>query len=160
METIIKKRPIFDKDGEHIDTEYVHVQTPPVQFTPINDPDLVAALLDFAMHKNIGKVITVQGTDYELDYISESHRPIGRGLSIYYRVGRSILRISDHWSRTQGYERSRKLNCGGIDTAWWELVGPAREYSFNRYSGTYPWRMLAGKAGLGKLNKSVDHWKK
>lgn len=145
---------------EHGDRYTTFLPTPVVNFRPVPEK-LTRQLLNFVQTKNLGKSITIDGTEYTLDYISESHRKTSRGLSIYFRVERSILRISDHWSQTAGNPRSRKLNCGRIDTAYWALDNhPASQpLTFTWHAGKYPWRVMAGKAGLSILNKSVTHWK-
>jgi hypothetical protein len=133
-----------------------------VRFTEIED-NVARELLDFATRKNIGQAITVDGVEYVLDGISQGSSAFwrSRGLSIYYRAGRSVVRISDHWSQSNHHERSRKFNCGRIGghQAHWIIdnSAPAR-LTFDRYAGKYPWTMLAGKSGLVQLNKSVPHW--
>lgn len=135
-----------------------------VTFTEIDDR-ITVALLQFAERKHVGKPITIDGVDYTLDGIFHSTSQFfrSRGLSIYFRTGRSIVRISDHWSRSNHHPRSRKFNCGPLGgyAAWWVIDNrsPAR-VSFDRYAGKYPWTMLAGRAGLTAVNKSVPHWVK
>ena len=134
-----------------------------VTFREVDD-SLAQSLLAFATRKNIGQGLEIDGVDYTLDGIFQSSSAFwrSRGLSIYYRTGRSIIRISDHWSRSNHHARSRKFNCGciGGHNALWciDNKSPAR-LSLDRWGGKYPWLMLAGRAGLIQLNKSVPHWK-
>jgi len=126
-------------------------------------PKLAHQLLEFASQKNIGKQIHVDGEQYRLDYISRSssqfHR--SRGLSVYYRHHRSVIRISDHWSASSHFPRSRKLNCGFIDTHRWEIKNRLSDkVECHKFSaGKYPFVLLAGKAGLSTLNRSCEHWR-
>lgn len=125
-------------------------------------PDTIAnALLDFASRPNIGKSIDVAGETYTLDYISQNSSRFfqSRGISVYFRVGRSVVRISDHWCQSNRHDRSRKLNCGSISGQFWRIENrDAGTLFWGRYSGAYPWVMLAGRAGLNVLNKTCDHW--
>lgn len=125
--------------------------------------DLARALLEFANHRNLGKTLEVEGATYVLDYISRSSSSfhVSRGLSVYYRTKRSVIRISDHWTASRGFPRSRKLNCGPIDRYWWYVKNrPGESISFAGLgAGKYPFRMIAGIAGLAVLNKSCPHWR-
>ena len=64
--------------------------------------------------------ITINGLVYEFEFFSSSYnqRLKSRGRSYYYRQGESIIRISDHWSKSQ-YTKSKKLNCGFIASCYW-----------------------------------------
>lgn len=128
------------------------------------DSNLAYTLLNFASYKNLGKTIDINGVNYTLDYISMHRRGFGgsRGLSVYFTVGRSVIRISDHWSKTNHHPRSRKFNCRQIDSAWWELDDKSKDtIEFSKLSaGKYPWVLKAGICGKSKLNKTVPHWKK
>lgn len=135
-------------------------ERPVVNFKPI-EPALAAELMGFVHAKNINQSITIDGTEYTLDFISHNTnaRRQSRSLSVYFSVGRSIIRISDHWSES-AYSRSQKLNCGQIDSAWWTAL-KSEAFSYDGYrAGRYPWKLLAGIAGKTALNKSVPHWKK
>lgn len=129
------------------------------KFKPI-DPALARALLEFVDRRNLGKTVEIDGQDYVLSYISQNSNAFfqSRGLSIYFKTARSIIRISDHWSKSLGNDRSRKLNCGSISGKTWILDGATDRISFDRYAGKYPWVMLAGRCGLASLNKTCDHW--
>lgn len=125
-------------------------------------PDSVAMqLLEFATRPRIGKSIEIEGEIYTLDFISQNSNRFfqSRGLSIYYRVGRSVVRISDHWSQSNHKPRSRKLNCGSISGQSWGIDNASPDtLCWGRYAGQYPWVMLAGRAGLARLNKTCEHW--
>lgn len=122
---------------------------------------LATQLLDFVHQRNIGKSVNIDGQRYTLDHISKNSSKFyrGRSLSIYFRTGRSVIRISDHWSQSNGNDRSVKLNCRFIDEHWWAIDNDgSAPLSFGRYTSRFPWRMLAGKCGLSTLNKTCDHW--
>lgn len=151
-----------------------------VTFKPI-PATLANKLLTFAQRKNIGKQTEIDGSVYTLDHMSIGTSAYfrSRSCSIYYRVNRSVIRISDHWSHTPDHPRSRKLNCGEIrgrwqhhydddgyhtETRWkpgviWQLPAGAERIQWTSYTGKYPWELYAGSAGLTVLNKSTDHWK-
>lgn len=147
-----------------------------VRFQPI-DSSLAEKLLDFATHGKVGQSIVIDGVEYRLDHISVGKNSFwrSRSASVYYRTGRSVIRISDHWSANPSRPRSRKANCGEIGAKWeWDedhedqvwksgatwLIDTAKSVEWSRYAGRYPWVMHAGKAGLVALNKSVNHWSK
>lgn len=132
---------------------------PSAKFSPIR-PELARELLTFVSAANVGKAIEIEGKTYRLDHISRNSSRFfqSRGLSIYFRTGRSVIRISDHWGASVGNEKSRKLNCGSISGKFWTLAGPTDRLSFDRWAGKYPWVMLAGICGLASLNKTCDHW--
>lgn len=125
------------------------------------DSNLAKALIAFIDRRNLGKSVDVDGKSYRLDYISHNSSAYwqSRGLSVYFRCGRSIIRISDHWSQSNGFDRSKKLNCGSISGKWWtiENAGAAKLYC-SKYAGKFPFEMLAGICGLSALNKECDHW--
>lgn len=137
--------------------------------------DLAAKLLDFATYGKIGQSLSIDGVEYRLDFISIGKNRFwrSRSASVYFRTGRSVIRISDHWSANPARPRSRKANCGEIGGKWeWDedgsdqhwktgatwVIDTADSVDWGRYAGRYPWVMHAGKAGLSVLNKSVDHW--
>lgn len=142
-----------------------------VRFRPISK-ELTHALLAFASNKNLGQTIEIGGETYTLDYLSVGRSSYwrSRSASVYYRVGRSVVRISDHWSAMREHPRSQKLNCGciggGYDeetntykpSAYWELHGAQEVEHWALYAGRYPWRMFGGRAGLSVLNRGTTHW--
>ena len=133
-----------------------------VKFKEINE-ELAYKLLNFVGKPNLGKSIVIDGETYTLDYISvNSNRYFkSRGFSVYFRHKKSIIRISDHWAKSNLHEKSRKLNCGFIDGHEWVIDNKKRsELKFRKYAGKYHWVLLAGKASLAVLNKDCDHWKK
>lgn len=118
-------------------------------------------LVDFIDRRNLGKAVVIDGKEYVLDHIS--HNPSGffnsRGLSVYFRVGKSIVRISDHWAASpEAFARSRKLNCGHISGKQWVTEAVEKVYC-HKYAGRFPFEMLAGICGLSVLNKECDHWR-
>ena len=125
------------------------------------DEKLATELLDFAQYSNIGQITEIDGASYKLDHISRSSSSFfkSRGLSIYYRHKKSVIRISDHWSASVGNDRSRKLNCGLIDGHKW-IVSKSEKVETHKFGGgKYAFQMLAGIAGLSTLNKTCEHWK-
>lgn len=134
----------------------------PIVFNRIS-PDIAARLLDFASHKNIGKDVQISGEKYTVEHISRSSSKYhkSRGLSVYFRHKRSVVRISDHWSSSNHFSRSKKLNCGFIDNHSWQINNRADDkIECSKFSaGKYPFVMLAGMAGLSLLNKTCEHWK-
>lgn len=129
------------------------------KFKPI-DPALAKKLLAFVGRPNLGHAVEIDGVTYTLVYISQNSSAFfrSRGLSVYFKTGRSIVRISDHWSESIGNDRSRKLNCGSISGKIWVMAGATARIEFGKYAGKYPWVMLAGKCGLTSLNKTCDHF--
>ena len=125
------------------------------EFRPL-DRAVAKVLVEFASGRRVGKTITVEGQDYTLTHISESYNAFwhSRGLSVYYRRGRSVVRISDHWSRSRHHQRSRKLNCGPIATCFWTIADNA-DTLFETYhrSGRYPRRMMGGVLGVNGFRK-------
>ena len=100
-----------------------------VRFKEIPDAQ-ARLLLDFAERKNIGKSLDIEGVEFNLDaiFLNSSGFWRSRGLSIYFRTGRSVVRISDHWSESKHHDRSRKLNCGplGSHDAVWAIDNSSR----------------------------------
>ena len=117
-------------------------------------------LIGFIDRRNLGKSVEIDGKTYTLDFISHNSSAFfkSRGLSVYFRVNRSIVRISDHWAASVGNDRSRKLNCGSISGKCWVMDGVCERLSCSTYAGKYPFVMLAGICGLTALNKTCDHF--
>lgn len=126
------------------------------------DQNLAQQLIDFMNSRNIGKSIVIDNIKYTLEHISLNKNQFfgSRGLSVYYKTGKSIIRISDHWAKSKHYDRSRKLNCGLISGKNWCINNkPDTKVYCSTYAGKYAFEMLAGIAGLSKLNKTCDHFK-
>lgn len=66
--------------------------------------------------------VSVQGRKWMLDHKSirtfRVFRRPERSLSIYFRSGNNLVRISDHWS-----SGSKAFNCGNIASCRWRLSG-------------------------------------
>lgn len=119
--------------------------------------EITKALMNFVHRNNIGKIVEVQGETYRLLRIHEDR---DNGLHIYFSVGRSILRISDKWSSTRHFPKSKKLNCGDVEGAFWALRTRNRDAVESKYLvSTYPRRLLAGRAGKCAVNRHVDFLK-
>lgn len=71
--------------------------------------------------------IEINGLTYIFEYrsINYNSRLKSRSNSFYYRQGDNIVRISDHWSRSQ-YPLSKKLNCGFIASCYWTNLDGVR----------------------------------
>lgn len=126
------------------------------------DQSLARRLLAFVSARNEGRTIVIDGEAYTLDYISWGVNPLlrSRGLSIYFRVGADVIRISDHWAASNHHDRSRKLNCGRIDRHIWRIDNTSTDtLSCAWRAGRFPWIMLAGRASVADLTAAgCDHW--
>jgi len=73
-----------------------------------------------------------------------------RSISYYFRTGQNeIIRISDHWSKSQ-YEKSKKLNCGYIRSCFWtNLKGEKFSYKFP--GETYTSEIIGGILPISKF---------
>lgn len=103
----------------------------------------------------VGETIKIDGKNYTLDYVSISsyNAYFGtRGISIYYRHGNSVIRISDHWSDSGDvFKRSNKLNCLWIASCYWRLLNVTKESAVEVFSpncGKYGYRVIGGKCML------------
>ncbi len=108
------------------------------------DPGLAEKLFRAAYRGEIAKggKIEIDGTEYTLDYVSR-----GDGSeSYYFRTGNSIVRISDHWSKTPGMADERKFNVGNIRTSYWGLADADRSKVFS--PGGAHFDMIGGIADL------------
>lgn len=129
------------------------------------DDALANQLLAFVRTNNIGKSITIDGKIYTLDHISQSSSQFfqSRSISIYFRTGRSIIRISDHWSRSNHHPKSRKFNCGSLGGHFCQWVIDDKTpttLDCTYRCGKFAHKMLAGICGLTVLNKTAPHWNK
>ena len=124
------------------------------------DTKTAQALASFIGNRNYQKSIEIDGRSYTLVYISRNSSAFfrSRGLSAYFKTGRSIVRISDHWAMSEGYDKSRKLNCGSISGKNWVLSGKTAKVICDWNAGRFGWEMLAGICGLASLNKTCDHF--
>lgn len=126
-------------------------------------PFLAQSLISFSLdRRNLGKSIEIENKIYTFDYVSRNTSAFfkSRGLSIYFTVDRSVIRISDHWASSHGFDRSGKLNCVSISGKAWHIGKGAAEIMIYGHScGKYPFRSLAGIAAKSKLNCTCDHWK-
>ncbi len=112
--------------------------------------------------KQNSKIELKNGDIYEVLYISISKNSFfkSRSASFYYRKkgGKSIIRISDHWSKSNNNDRSRKLNCGYISSCYWTINNKKDNEIFVHgfYSGKYPYKMLAGICYKNSFEKIID----
>jgi hypothetical protein len=129
------------------------------------DDALANQLLAFVRTNNIGKSIAIDGKEYTLDHISQSSSQFfqSRSISIYFRTSRSIIRISDHWTKSNHHQKSRKFNCGSLGGHFCQWViddktPTALDCTYR--CGKFAHKMLAGICGLAVLNKTAPHWNK
>ena len=110
--------------------------------------------------KNFTGKFKVGSDEYELLHFSEPKRNRffkSRQISIYFRKkrGRSVIRISDHWSETTSHKRSRKLNAGYLNTCYWTANSGSKERDTFLFSGlsagSYDWVLLSGVCSLAKF---------
>lgn len=131
-----------------------------VKFREVN-ADLCYKLMQFVSAHNVGQSVVVDGVSYKLH--SYNHvAGVSRRLDVYYTVGRSVIRISDVWSKTNYHDRSKKLNFGGLKLAPTD-AGNVEAVLLNSsdttvefsgfYAGKYPWVLKAGIAGKAQINK-------
>jgi len=127
------------------------------------DYEVALKLIEFSSYKKIGETIYINGSSYTLDFISRNSCEFfkSRGISIYFLTKRSVVRISDHWARTNHHPKSNKLNCGLISGKTWVLNDKSpKTISINKFScGKYPFVVKAGIAGLSKINLDCEHWR-
>ncbi len=93
------------------------------------DSGLAEKLYSAAMEKQIsaGEKIEVGGVEYTLDYVSIKSAD---SISIYYRSGNSVIRISDHWSETPALS-DNKFNVGPVRSSYWTLNNADRDHVFS-----------------------------
>ena len=149
--------PLPEMDSSVEDGQHPYYRNTLADFSVIS-PELTEALFLASTGRKAlkeGESIEIGGRTYTLDHISFSaYNPFfrQRGLSIYYRTGDSIVRLSDHWSNTGStFVKSRKLNCGRISSCLWNLNGAKNTDLVDmkgHQSGKYPWRIIGGEARL------------
>ena len=127
----------------------------------------------------VGDAVTIDGLSYVMTYRHAGKNKFfrSRGISIYFHVGRSIIRLSDHWSQSNNFPKSKKMNCGIIGSSFigydnddnklysrgvrWSIDNKTKTRIMTRMlGGRYPSYLMAGICGLTVLNKECDHWKK
>ena len=126
------------------------------------DSTLAIKLLAFVDRRNIGPAIKIDGVDYKMDYISQNSSAFfkSRGMSVYFLAEGDVIRISDHWAFSNFYPRSHKLNCISVSGHRWGIDNsPDSKLYCLRYTGRFPFEMLAGRASLEELSQSCDHWR-
>ncbi len=110
--------------------------------------------------KKFNGKFNVGNDEYELLHFSEPKRNSffkSRQMSIYFRKkrGRSVIRISDHWSESTSNPRSRKLNAGFLNSCYWTANWDWHKsdvFDFSGLSaGKYAWRLLGGICSLNNF---------
>lgn len=142
--------------------------------------DLAHELVTFAKRRGVkaGDSIVIEGKKYIFNYRSQNKDSFfhSRSISLYFRVGRSVVRIADHWSKSKLFDRSRKMNCGrlgggicGVDEkgyalyskgVFWELANKTRKQVYFMFFNRFESPLIGGICGLKVLNKECNHWKK
>lgn len=133
-----------------------------VVFKQIDD-NLANQLIAFCYKKNLNKTITIENVEYTLDYLKVDSSAFfkSRSFSAYFKVGRSIIRISDHWAKSKFKDKSQKMNCISVSGKSWSINNKTKDtLSVFQFAGKYPFQVFAGIASLSKLNKDCDHWNK
>jgi alpha-galactosidase len=130
------------------------------------DPNLAKKLLDALMQrqrkkggriirKDANDFVEIDGVRYYYDFRSERKSAFfrSRSFSFYFRVPskRSVIRISDHWSKT-AYTRSGKLNCGWIRSCYWSNFKGIR-FSYRLSGEKYESEFVAGIATLASFKR-------
>ena len=115
-------------------------------------PTIGRALVAFAYRRNLGKAVTIDGKRYTLRHLSIGKNAMfrSRGYSVYFERGRSVVRVSDHWSASRHSPRSGKLNCGFLRSCSWKILdrkGDRFEAS-GLECGKYAYTLLAGMCSL------------
>lgn len=126
------------------------------------DLELTKFLIEKFSPKNVNKTFSFNDKQYTLLYISKNSSKFfrSRSLSVYFKTGRSIIRLSDHWSHFEPKPKSQKMNCGFISKSnFWKLVSKATNWCSTWSCGKFPWDLYAGKISLAILNKKCDHFK-
>lgn len=125
-------------------------------------PRIGRQLARFAVPKNIGKTVKIDGETYTLDHVSAGSNSFfrSRGFSAYYRVKKSIVRVSDHWSRSNGAPKSRKLNCLRIGSCVWNIDNRVEDIFETAawMSGKWDYRLIVGRCGLASMKRSSVIW--
>ena len=88
------------------------------------------------------------------DFVSNSKNSYwkSRSISYYFRTGKNeIIRISDHWSKSQ-YDKSKKLNCGFIRSCFWTNL-KGEKFDFKFPGETYKSEIIAGILPLSKFKQ-------
>lgn len=125
------------------------------------DPKVARALIATIDRRNLGKTFEVAGVSYTLDFISQHTSAFwrSRGLSVYFRTTTHVVRISDHWAKSEHYPQSRKLNCGSVSGKSWTITNsPNSKLYIHKYAGRFPFEVLAGSCSLAELRQDCDHW--
>lgn len=124
--------------------------------------EIARQLVNFSEKAKIGDTIKIDGKTYTFNYQARSSSAFfkSRGLSLYFRVNRSVVRISDHWAKTNHHPRSKKFNCVSVSGKYWNLNDSNSDtISTSAFrAGKYPFELKAGIAGLSKINKDCEHW--
>jgi len=119
------------------------------------------ALLDaykvYNRKKNKPRYMQVEGFgEYEVVFVSKSKNSFfkSRSFSFYFRKkgARSIIRISDHWSKSKKeYKKSNKLNCGNIRSCYWTNL-KGESFSYRASGEKFDSTLIGGKISFNSLD--------
>lgn len=109
------------------------------------------AILEWRRKRNKPEFIEVDGEKWTVDHQSQSKNALhrSRSNSFYLTNGKSVVRISDHWSASK-YDRSHKFNCGMISTCYWTNREGER-FSIFLPGERYESSMIAGIVDFDKM---------
>lgn len=118
--------------------------------------DLLEAFFKNKRKRNSDNFIIVDNEEYEIIHFSQKKSSFwrSRSNSFYFRKkgSRSVIRISDHWSKSDAiYSRSKKKNCSFIRSCYWS-IRKAIEFEMNIPCERYPVSFLAGKCSYSNFN--------
>ncbi len=123
---------------------------------------LAWSLVDFVDNqRKIGKSLEIDGKTYTLETITSFSAYGERGMTFVFEVDRSIIRISDRWSKSNFHPRSKKFNdsllqANGVKYSRYvhfEIDNKSKSKLFSTYrAGKYGYDMLAGIVSKAKLN--------
>lgn len=104
--------------------------------------------------KEGSRKFSVDGKTYTLSFASENKSSFwkSRSKSFYFIQGKSLIRISDHWSKSlPEYSRSQKLNCGFIRSCYWTCMG--KRFSMSLPNEKYDSVLIGGKCAFKDFQK-------
>ncbi|MEW4402878.1 hypothetical protein AB1I62_03915 [Enterococcus sp. AN402] len=108
--------------------------------------ELAQQLIDFARGKREGKAIEINGKTYVLEHRKKETGLRRRDFVLCFRVDRSIIRISNYWSKSD-VAWSRNFNCGE-NYGNWTIQKHESPFESTYLAGKYPMRLLAGRISV------------
>lgn len=158
---IIEQIKLFSKGGQVTDRvtkDNYHISTKGIWSSISSEEgrELLYAYLEWRKKRVKPETIEVNGNLYYVDYESIKKNAFfrSRSFSIYLipKGGRGVIRISDHWSKSN-FARSKKFNVGFIRSCYWELPKNAESFAVRLPSEKYQSVLVAAKISFNKLQK-------